>query len=231
MKPKTRTRSRSVESAAASALQRKKKRLAIMVALGDDLAKVVPVGLAGRKHGWNYTDTYQTWTKVKQRCNNPKCQGYYLYGGRGITYEPRWEVFVNFLADMGPRPSRDYSIERRDNDKGYCKDNCYWELKIRQAANRRCNRKLEVFGQVYPTLIAVARDYGLKESTLRRRLDVGKMSLEQAVTMPLLTPRQIGSSVHRWCDKPTSERSWKERGWKMGSRKEKALGTPVRGGK
>jgi len=91
-----------------------------------------------KKHGMRHTDTYCIWIGMKKRCFNPKAQYYDLYGGRGITVDPRWMIFENFLEDMGPRPPK-LSIERIDNKKGYSKDNCIWATGEEQGSNKRNN--------------------------------------------------------------------------------------------
>ena len=47
-----------------------------------------------------HTRFYVIWHNMKQRCNNPHTDRYKNYGGRGITYTDRWEVFNNFYVDM-----------------------------------------------------------------------------------------------------------------------------------
>lgn len=60
-----------------------------------------------------------------RRCDNPKQQSYPYYGGRGITVCERWRSsFQNFLSDMGARPSRRHSIDRKNNDGHYEPSNC-----------------------------------------------------------------------------------------------------------
>jgi hypothetical protein len=44
-------------------------------------------------------------------------------------------VYSNFLEDMGERPEG-MSLERKDNSKGYSKDNCCWITLAEQAKNR-----------------------------------------------------------------------------------------------
>jgi len=80
--------------------------------------------------------TYKTWICMRQRCSNKNATNYSYYGGRGITYDPRWEKFEAFLLDMGERPEG-LSIDRINNDGNYCKSNCRWADATTQANNQR----------------------------------------------------------------------------------------------
>lgn len=54
------------------------------------------------------------------RCLNPNSKIYPNYGGRGITVCAKWqESFAGFLEDMGPRPSKEYSLDRVDPNGNY----------------------------------------------------------------------------------------------------------------
>lgn len=74
---------------------------------------------------------YNVYNAVIYRVFNPGSNRFENYGARGITVESRWlepegNGFLNFLEDMGPRPSLKHTIERKDVNKGYSAENCIW---------------------------------------------------------------------------------------------------------
>lgn len=77
---------------------------------------------------------FRTWAAMKTRCKLEE-----NYAGRGISYDPKWETFLGFLEDMGPKPQEDKRmvLDRIDNNGNYCKENCRWALMDHSNHNKR----------------------------------------------------------------------------------------------
>jgi hypothetical protein len=91
------------------------------------------------KHGRWGSREYNTWHGMKQRCFNPRANGYGWYGGRGISVCDEWLPFEPFFADMGPCPPG-CSIDRIDVNGNYEPSNCRWGDAKQQTENRRPRR-------------------------------------------------------------------------------------------
>lgn len=87
----------------------------------------------------SHTKEYACWRALKNRCLNAKNSQYKDYGGRGITISESWMKFINFFEDMGICPEG-YEIDRIDNNRGYCKENCRWATNKLNARNKRNNK-------------------------------------------------------------------------------------------
>ena len=133
------------------------------------------IALAKTKHGHarDRTTEYHIWAGMIKRCRNPKCKAFENYGGRGITVCDRWNDYVAFLADMGPRPSPSHTLDRIKNDEGYGPDNCRWATWIEQARNRRPRKKKTVCASGHPlsgdNLLAPGADGVLRCRACNRR--------------------------------------------------------------
>ena len=133
---------------------------------------------AVKKHGAKGTRTYRIWCAMKTRCGNPNTASYMRYGGRGIKVCPEWELFENFLTDMGECPEG-MSIDRIDNDRGYMPGNCRWATRRQQANNTSANVVIEYGGKTM-TRTEWEQSLGLGATTIRGRLRRG-LSLDNAL--------------------------------------------------
>ena len=131
-------------------------------------------------HGKSRTRIYKIWNQIKQRCRNKKNGRYDSYGGRGITISDEWlNSFESFYRDMGDPPPG-MTIERKDNDAGYCKENCRWATQFDQSRNKRRNRFIEFLG-ISMTVTDWAWFLGVNPSTLFKQLLRSKWTFEKCV--------------------------------------------------
>lgn len=125
---------------------------------------------------------YAIWMSMKTRCYNTKHPTFKLYGQRGISVCQRWlDSFDIFAEDMGPRPSPDHSVERKNNNGHYTPMNCVWATRDEQNSNKRSNRRIEWKGETR-TLTQITRmeDVGYVE-VHRQVFKLGK-TIDEAVS-------------------------------------------------
>ena len=134
-------------------------------------------------HGMSYTPTRAIWNQMVQRCTNPNVRNYHRYGGRGISFDPRWAVFENFFADMGERPEGLTLDRYPDNNGDYGPSNCRWASCEQQSNNRRDNVYVEIKG-VRMTVAEAMRQTGRPrhyfETGQGRHARVGRRDKEEA---------------------------------------------------
>jgi hypothetical protein len=85
-----------------------------------------------KNKGWR-SPTYNTWASMKSRCNGTHAGSKYY---TGVKLDPRWEVFENFLADMGEKPLG-LELDRIDPFGDYTKANCRWVTHAENMQNMR----------------------------------------------------------------------------------------------
>ena len=135
------------------------------------------------KHNMHGTPEYMAWVRMKSRCIDPTRK---YYHGRSIKVCAEWmKSFEAFYRDIGPRPGREYSIDRYpDNDGDYEPGNVRWATPRQQTNNRRSNRMITYRG-VQMTLRNALRMAGdvVRKDTARLRLVSGWI-VEDAVETP-----------------------------------------------
>lgn len=133
---------------------------------------------ANTTHGMSKSQEYRIWEGIKSRCSVGTTRSK-NYGNRGITLSSDWESFEKFYEDMGPRPSKFYSVERRDNNKGYSKENCMWATRRQQQNNKRNTLFTVLNGETTP-LADAARTLGVTYNSLAAKARAGKIPLIRA---------------------------------------------------
>ena len=135
------------------------------------------------RHGMSRSRVYSIWFGMVRRCTDPKHKDYPRYGGSGITICGTWLKFLPFYADMGDPPTNKHEIDRKENDKGYFKDNCRWATCKENQRNRTSNRLITHNGET-KLLVEWAELSPVAYPTFRSRLEMG-WAMEKALTAPL----------------------------------------------
>lgn len=98
-------------------------------------------------HGESQTRLYSVWRAMLQRVGvtkgaTEKVKHNYKY--RGITVCDEWLIFENFRDwALSHGYKEGLQIDRRDNDRGYCPENCRWVSTKENVNNRRNTILLE----------------------------------------------------------------------------------------
>lgn len=99
------------------------------------------------KHGMYKCRLYSIWHRMLQRGGAKQCADVRIkkdYHDRGITVCEEWLVFENFRDwALANGYSDEKQIDRTDNDKGYCPENCHWVTPKENMNNRRNTLRLE----------------------------------------------------------------------------------------
>jgi hypothetical protein len=150
------------------------------------------------KHGKAGKKIYSIYINMLSRCSNKQDLAYPYYGGRGVSVCETWqENFSNFLQDMG-EPTGELTLDRKDNNGNYTKDNCHWATKKQQANNRRNNVNVERNGET-KTLKEWCEYLGMPYKTVHRRIAKYDWGIEEALTIPVdrggVIARRIRGSI------------------------------------
>lgn len=104
--------------------------------------KTKSCGCLGRSahitHGMTGTRPYSIYKNMLKRCDYEFDETTYnLYGGRGITYDPKWSTFEGFWEDMQEGYDDNLTLDRIDVNGNYTKENCRWVTGSIQSYNQR----------------------------------------------------------------------------------------------
>jgi hypothetical protein len=127
----------------------------------------------------------KSFNSMKMRCNNKNVKDYQYYGAKGISICEEWNGkngFKNFLKDMGLRP-KNTTLNRKNPNLGYFKENCEWTDIISQNNHRNINRLITYKNKI-KTMAQWAREFNINQGSLRGRLHAG-WSIEKALENPI----------------------------------------------
>lgn len=92
----------------------------------------------GHASGGRVTPECRAYHAARNRCTNPKNEKYADYGGRGIGF--LFTSFEQFYAELGPKPSREHSLDRKNNEGHYAPGNVRWATRKEQRSNQRLRK-------------------------------------------------------------------------------------------
>lgn len=113
---------------------------------------------------------YAIWFAMKRRCLNETSPQFADYGGRGITVCDEWlsyKSFEKWAFDNGWK--RGIELDRKDNDAGYCPENCRFVTRSVNIRNRRDTIIWKYQDKVFKTAAQGGEHLGISDSTFRRR--------------------------------------------------------------
>lgn len=90
--------------------------------------KSTSCGCVRTKHHGKGTRLYRIWSGMKSRTTTPGSKYWDRYGGRGIKMCPRWASDFGIFQEWAKRTGYEdpLTIDRIENDQGYCPWNCQW---------------------------------------------------------------------------------------------------------
>lgn len=139
------------------------------------------------RHGKTKSKVWNSWLAMIQRCTYPRNDRFVNYGGRGITVCDRWMQFDLFYEDMGD-PPEGHTLERKNVDEGYSKNNCEWIPAKDQYYNKTNTLRVCIYGYEVPFAWLVHKS-GVKMQTAYARMFRYGWSPEK--TFPNLKPESL----------------------------------------
>ena len=146
-------------------------------------------------HGLKKSKLYVVWRDIKLRCFNPNSMGFKNYGAKGVVMCDEWKndfkAFYDWSILNGYNPDAkrgECTIDRIDNSKGYCSENCRWVNNLVQQNNKTNNRFLTYNGETH-SVAEWSRKINMPSHILYARLYSG-WSVEKTLTTPLMNKNE-----------------------------------------
>lgn len=148
-------------------------------------------GMKLDRHGMSKTRLNNVYNSMKSRCYNKNNISYKNYGGRGIKICEEWlgkygfRNFHEWATSNGydeNSPRGKCTIDRINVDGNYEPNNCRWISTKEQSNNTRCNRYIELDGEIY-TFKQWCEKYNISPGAVYGRMKRG-MDFESALKNP-----------------------------------------------
>ena len=105
--------------------------------------KSCSISLLNTTHGKSKDVNASRWYKMMTRCYNTSHKAFKDYGGRGITVAENLKdisIYCEYLASLPDANKKGYTVDRKDNTKGYEVGNLRWAPWEVQNTNQRKKR-------------------------------------------------------------------------------------------
>ena len=138
---------------------------------------------------------YKVWIEMKNRCSNPNNYRYKRYGAKGITvckdWKENYESFYNWAISNGyiENSEKKYTIDRIDNSKGYCPENCRF-LSIQEQQSNKTNNHLITYKNETHTVSQWSRILNINVQTIFTRIEKG-LSVEEILSCEKLNKKEV----------------------------------------
>ena len=103
------------------------------------------------KYNWSNERIGSIFNGIKDRCYNKNNKSYKWYGEKGVKVCKEWidnpELFENWALSNGYKDN--LTIDRIDENKDYCPENCRWVTNINNAKYKSTTSLIEVDGETH----------------------------------------------------------------------------------
>ncbi|MBI5865816.1 MAG: hypothetical protein HZB38_15195 [Planctomycetes bacterium] len=120
---------------------------------------------------------------MKGRCHVPSHEHFALYGGRGITVCAEWRDSFDSFREWANRSGYvpGLQIDRIDNSKGYCPENCRFVTAAQNCQNKRARtRTIRTYTKLETAQVREVRSLlagGLSQRVIAQRMKVSPSAI------------------------------------------------------
>ena len=131
---------------------------------------------------------YKSWHAFMYGCTNTNSYHWHQYGALGIKMHAPWcpykvgfDRFIDWVdANLGPKPSPDAIIRRKNSKKGFRPGNLEWSDRLYMSTHRRSNHYLTYKGRKQ-TISEWSRELDIKAATIWARVHDRGYTVKQAL--------------------------------------------------